>query len=145
MCFYRWFCAVRGWLSAVVFPVIPFPFIYWTSEFFHRQVHLYNPEDTERQDGSGVNIFFTPNRRPYDAGIFLFGQWNVKVPPQETDHVISGGCSADCTSNIITDKISVTAAFNHMHYTGKVNLAINTRLKATQAQQIGSHLFRFGL
>ena len=108
-------------------------------------MHLYNPEDTARQDGSGVNLFFTPNRRPYDAGIFFFGQWNVQVPPQETDHVISGGCSADCTGNIIKDKISVTAAFNHMHYTGKVNLAINTRLKATQAQQIGSHLFRFGL
>ena len=86
---------------------------------------MYNPEDTERQDGSGVNIFFTPNRRPYDAGIFLFGQWNVKVPPQETDHVISGGCSADCTSNTIKDTISVAAAFNHLHDAGNDNSAKN--------------------
>jgi len=49
----------------------------------------------------------------------------VKVPPQETDHVISGGCSADCTSNTIKDTISVAAAFNHLHDAGNDNSAKN--------------------
>nr|KAG5700456.1 hypothetical protein BaRGS_013943 [Batillaria attramentaria] len=84
------------------------------------QFHWTNVHHVDHwDDASGLTIFFTPRLRRYNAGMAIWGQEFLEIPPGQPIVTASGGCSADCTRNhVLSSPIYVTTALNHMHYLG---------------------------
>ncbi|XP_052061954.1 DBH-like monooxygenase protein 1 homolog [Mytilus californianus] len=83
------------------------------------QLHWTNPLlSNSLVDGSGIKLYFTPNLRPNDAGIFITGQNYLNIPSGLESHQEEGECPADCTNQLFTGNIHVFSALNHMHYLG---------------------------
>ncbi|XP_052061956.1 DBH-like monooxygenase protein 1 homolog [Mytilus californianus] len=83
------------------------------------QLHWTNPLlSSSLVDGSGLKLYFTPNLRPNDAGVFVTGQSYLKIPSGHEIHHEQGECPADCTKQLFTGNIHVFSALNHMHYLG---------------------------
>ncbi|XP_076111680.1 tyramine beta-hydroxylase-like [Mytilus galloprovincialis] len=83
------------------------------------QLHWTNPLlSNSLVDGSGMKLYFTPNLRPNDAGIFITGQIYLNIPSGVESHQEEGECPSDCTNQLFTGNIHVFSALNHMHYLG---------------------------
>ncbi|XP_059152477.1 MOXD1 homolog 1-like, partial [Physella acuta] len=83
------------------------------------QIHWNNPEKNPTWvDGSGLRLYYTPNRRPYDAGIILTGSNYFVLPPRQPEVSVQGTCTKTCTKNHYKGAVQVTMAWNHMHYAG---------------------------
>ncbi|XP_067662438.1 tyramine beta-hydroxylase-like isoform X1 [Haliotis asinina] len=83
------------------------------------QFHWNNAKGRSVQmDGSGLSIYYTPNLRPYDAGLFWTGETNLVIPPGRSRTVVESICPARCTNKILSDTIYIINGFNHMHYKG---------------------------
>ncbi|XP_059157023.1 dopamine beta-hydroxylase-like [Physella acuta] len=83
------------------------------------QVHWNNPEKkTNWTDSSGLKLYYTPKRRPYDAGIILTGSNWFVLPPRAPEVTVKGTCTKACTSRYYKGAVQITMAWNHMHYAG---------------------------
>ncbi|XP_041368429.1 uncharacterized protein LOC121382865 [Gigantopelta aegis] len=83
------------------------------------QFHWTNPElKKDYVDSSGLTLLYTPNRRKYDAGIFMTGNIWLEIPPGKARVMQTSVCTADCTRKILKGPIRVASALNHMHYLG---------------------------
>ncbi|XP_063442573.1 uncharacterized protein LOC134722871, partial [Mytilus trossulus] len=83
------------------------------------QLHWTNPLlSNSLVDGSGMKLYFTPNLRPNDAGIFITGQNYLNIPSGLESHQEEGECPSECTNQLFTGTIHVFSALNHMHYLG---------------------------
>ncbi|KAK7462113.1 hypothetical protein BaRGS_00038485, partial [Batillaria attramentaria] len=83
------------------------------------QFHWNNPETLSTyEDGSGMTLHYTPNRRVQDAAIWLVGSVEFDIPPRQTHVTVESTCSSPCTKTYLTEPIYITAAWNHMHYLG---------------------------
>ncbi|CAL8068078.1 unnamed protein product [Orchesella dallaii] len=94
-------------------------------EYFLMQVHYDNPQGLAGlKIRSIVEVQYTPDLRPHDAGIWWVGTpppaaTNIFLPPNSLEHVIVGHCSSGCTGHIFPPEgISVFAALTHTHTTG---------------------------
>ncbi|XP_071097307.1 DBH-like monooxygenase protein 1 [Haliotis cracherodii] len=84
------------------------------------EFHWNNPEKrSDFTDGSGFTIYYTPNLRQYDAGVYWTGQMNLEIPPGRSRTVFESTCPSECTSRF-ADTIYITQGINHMHYKGIV-------------------------
>ncbi|CAL1541186.1 unnamed protein product [Lymnaea stagnalis] len=90
------------------------------------QVHWSNPDKrTDWEDTSGLILYYTSIRRSYDAGIFLVGSNSFLLPPKQDAVSVKSTCTSGCTQNLFTGHVSVTVAWNHMHFTGiKMNIQV---------------------
>ncbi|XP_046545885.1 tyramine beta-hydroxylase-like [Haliotis rubra] len=83
------------------------------------EFHWNNPQKISGQmDGSGFSIYYTPNLRPYDAGVFWTGETHIVIPPGRSRTVVESMCPSRCTKKILKDTIYLITGFNHMHYKG---------------------------
>ncbi|KAH9503093.1 hypothetical protein Btru_069948 [Bulinus truncatus] len=83
------------------------------------QYHWNNPNHrTDWTDTSGMTIYYTPNLRTYDAGIFLSGSQTFVLPPKRQSVTVSSTCTRGCTRNLLKGPLNITMAWNHMHYAG---------------------------
>ncbi|PVD37031.1 hypothetical protein C0Q70_04024 [Pomacea canaliculata] len=69
-------------------------------------------------DNSGMRVYFTSKLRPYNLGHVQVGQQDVEIPPGALRHAVSGGCSGQCTQQLLPHPIHLTSAHIHMHYLG---------------------------
>ncbi|XP_005109973.1 tyramine beta-hydroxylase, partial [Aplysia californica] len=90
------------------------------------QFHWNNPEErADLIDASGMQIHYTPNRRPNDAGMLITGSNLFYLYPGQHEVQVTGKCTPTCTTNLLTGPIKITAAWNHMHYAGiKMNIEV---------------------
>ncbi|KAK6166896.1 hypothetical protein SNE40_023501 [Patella caerulea] len=83
------------------------------------QFHWNNPTlKTDYVDSSAMIVHYTSNKRENDAGVWTVGSELFVVPPRTRNTQVTGDCPSSCTSSMLTDKIYVVTAFNHMHYIG---------------------------
>ncbi|XP_048241391.1 dopamine beta-hydroxylase-like isoform X1 [Haliotis rufescens] len=83
------------------------------------EFHWNNPlKATGKMDGSGLNLYYTPNLRTHDAGVFWTGDTNIVIPPGRSRTVLESMCPARCTNKILKDTIYMISGINHMHYKG---------------------------
>ncbi|CAG5132239.1 unnamed protein product [Candidula unifasciata] len=83
------------------------------------QLHWNNPDKrSDYIDTSGLQIYYTPNLRRYNAGVLMVGSAYFNLPPRRPEIRIQGHCSGACTNSSIKGSIIVTSAWNHMHYAG---------------------------
>lgn len=83
------------------------------------QHHWNNPEKvTNYTDSSGMTLHYTANKRVNDAGVWVVGSNDFVIPPHQDDVAVRATCRGSCTRNIITDRVFITSAWNHMHYMG---------------------------
>ncbi|XP_069119453.1 dopamine beta-hydroxylase-like [Argopecten irradians] len=83
------------------------------------QVHWNNQRRQEGQtDSSGLVVYYTANRRTYDAAMFAVGQEFIEIPPRQPEVNFHSSCSGDCTAAMFPTPIYITRAVNHMHYMG---------------------------
>ncbi|KAH9491013.1 hypothetical protein Btru_051766 [Bulinus truncatus] len=83
------------------------------------QLHWNNPNKrSDLTDRSGLNVYYTPNLRTYDAGIIALGSIYFVLPPRRESVTVKSTCTAGCTRNLMKGPINVTMALNHMHYSG---------------------------
>lgn len=101
----------------VGFPVGPNP------SYYLLEVHFDNPNNLVNVSfESGLEIFYTPNLREYDAGTLTSGHatsWSITIPPNSEGHVIVGHCSPSCSSNIPAPGINVFNVMLHSHLAGR--------------------------
>lgn len=71
-------------------------------------------------DASGVEIFYTPNLRPYAEDIFQTGDGGIFIPPNTKEHNVEGLCSETCSKESIDKPINITGIVLHMHKLGKL-------------------------
>lgn len=83
------------------------------------QFHWNNYERrSDYKDSSGMTLYYTPNRRPNDAGIMMIGQTFLEIPPRKEHVEATSVCTAADTWMILKGPVYVTRALNHMHYLG---------------------------
>ncbi|CAH1796343.1 unnamed protein product [Owenia fusiformis] len=83
-------------------------------------MHWNNPElRSDYTDSSGLTLFYTPNKRQYDAGYFLVGQRYLKIEGGLEIHTATARASSKCTRHLMPDPIYILGALLHMHYLGK--------------------------
>ncbi|XP_055861079.1 DBH-like monooxygenase protein 2 homolog [Biomphalaria glabrata] len=83
------------------------------------QLHWNNPDKRSTwTDSSGMKLYYTANRRLYDAGMFTTGLQHFVLPPRKQTIVLKSTCSSTCTKSFMKGPIYVTMAWNHMHYAG---------------------------
>ncbi|XP_061195555.1 tyramine beta-hydroxylase-like [Saccostrea echinata] len=83
------------------------------------QVHWNNPgQKTGHEDGSGLQIFYTSNKRQFDSVIMAVGQQYLAIPPNTPSIEFNSTCPAFCTENMFQKPIFITRAVNHMHLLG---------------------------
>ncbi|ESO93057.1 hypothetical protein LOTGIDRAFT_162081 [Lottia gigantea] len=85
------------------------------------QFHWNNPTlETNYKDQSGMVLYYTKNKRMYDAGTFLVGASYLEIPGQTVSLEETALCPGVCTSRFITPEAYIVSAANHMHYLGRV-------------------------
>ncbi|XP_041370971.1 uncharacterized protein LOC121384577 [Gigantopelta aegis] len=83
------------------------------------QIHWTNPNKRDDfTDSSGITLFYTANRRKYDAVTIFVGQRWLEIPPGEPRVTEVGTCTGECTRRILKGPVYVTRGINHMHYLG---------------------------
>ncbi|KAH9503101.1 hypothetical protein Btru_069960 [Bulinus truncatus] len=83
------------------------------------QLHWNNPDvRSDWQDSSGMRIYFTANKRQYEAGFMITGHERFILPPLQPAVSIKSTCPSSCTKKLWNKPIWVTVAWNHMHYAG---------------------------
>ncbi len=74
-------------------------------------------------DSSGMRLHVTPNLRPIESGMWIFG-----IPPTAANQIIPsrqkvfkefGYCPSDCTESLPSDGVEVFAGLLHTHLVGK--------------------------
>ncbi|CAH1788317.1 unnamed protein product, partial [Owenia fusiformis] len=84
------------------------------------QMHWNNPElRSDYVDSSGMELYYTPNLRPYDAGYVMTGQRSIVIPPGLPSVRVSGGAASICTKEYMKKPVYVLETLLHMHYLGK--------------------------
>ncbi|KAL4219011.1 hypothetical protein ACF0H5_021595 [Mactra antiquata] len=84
------------------------------------QLHWENQQLLpDEVDGSGITIFYTDQRRLFDAGVLFIGQQYMNIPPRTKSHVEVGHCYPECTERKWSKDLHITFALNHMHYLGQ--------------------------
>ncbi|KAH9503106.1 DBH-like monooxygenase protein 1 [Bulinus truncatus] len=84
------------------------------------QLHWNNPDSKSGfRDASGMKLYYTLNRRKYDAGILMTGLENFILPPNQPTVTVRNTCTSTCTSKSFDGPVWITKAWNHMHYSGK--------------------------
>ncbi|KAK3577799.1 hypothetical protein CHS0354_024842 [Potamilus streckersoni] len=83
------------------------------------QVHWNNPtKSSTMTDGSGMTLFYTKQRRRYDAAMFTVGQEYIVIPPRMQSVSVTSVCPGDCTKDMFGGNLYLIGAINHMHYLG---------------------------
>ncbi|XP_063420670.1 DBH-like monooxygenase protein 1 [Mytilus trossulus] len=83
------------------------------------QIHWNNRNRIPNMtDSSGLELFYTPNLRQYEAGMFAVGQEYLNIPPRVPNISFRSSCSSACTEVMFPKGVFITRAVNHMHYKG---------------------------
>ncbi|CAG2219261.1 unnamed protein product [Mytilus edulis] len=83
------------------------------------QIHWNNRNRIPNMtDSSGLELFYTPNLRQYEAGMFAVGQEYLNIPPRVPNISFRSRCSSACTEVMFPKGVFITRAVNHMHYKG---------------------------
>ncbi|KAJ8339019.1 hypothetical protein SKAU_G00358050 [Synaphobranchus kaupii] len=95
-----------------------------SSRFLRLEVHYHNPLlISDRQDSSGIRLYYTPTLRKYDAGIMELGLVYTPVmaiPPREQHFQLTGYCTAKCTQTALPQGgIFIFASQLHTHLAGR--------------------------
>ena len=89
------------------------------------QVHYINSENKKGYtDSSGINLYYTPKLRQYNAGILAIGDTSLSLKPGLPEVETEGICFHRCTQRMFKGPIYIYAAINHMHSLGKYNVFI---------------------
>jgi len=82
--------------------------------------HFYNPTGLSNvyDNGTGYEIWYTTQLRPYVIGQLGLGTAQFKIPPQTNNYAVNALCSSDCTNNFPAGGLTVTSIFFHMHSLG---------------------------
>ncbi|XP_046579744.1 DBH-like monooxygenase protein 1 [Haliotis rubra] len=87
--------------------------------FMSLQIHWNNARRVQNMtDNSGMRVYYTRMLRRYDAGNVQIGQSDLDIPPGVTNHLEVGGCSGNCTKNLLPYSVFLTRTYIHMHYLG---------------------------
>ncbi len=88
---------------------------------FRVQVHYNNPLGTPNQfDSSGLDVHWTKDLRPNNAGTLVVAQVNgFVIPPGQPNYEHEVRCTAQMTSAILTGPINVIGSALHAHEIGK--------------------------
>ncbi|KAH9503088.1 DBH-like monooxygenase protein 1 [Bulinus truncatus] len=83
------------------------------------QVFWNNPTSRDDWlDSSGVRIYYT-DQRQYEIGIMKLGHESFLVPPNNPSVTFTSTCTTECTRKLLNASVTVTKAWNHMHYIGQ--------------------------
>ncbi|CAL1534325.1 unnamed protein product, partial [Lymnaea stagnalis] len=90
------------------------------------QLHWNNPQNkSDWTDTSGLKLFYTENRRRFDAANFITGLDEFVLPPGRQSIKVSSTCTSTCSQQSVTRQAWVTKAWNHMHYAGeKIKMSV---------------------
>ncbi|XP_030051078.1 DBH-like monooxygenase protein 1 isoform X2 [Microcaecilia unicolor] len=96
------------------------------------EIHYDNPSYLEGLiDSSGIQMFYTPHLRKYDAGVIETGIWVSlyhMIPPGMPEFISEGHCTLECLEEALNHEkptgIHVFAVLLHTHLAGQ---AIKTR------------------
>ena len=89
---------------------------------FQLEIHYNNPwRDAGVSDSSGINVFYTSQRREHDLGVLQLGDpflllGGTPVGDGLTEHHFS--CSGECSQVALADPITVIRESLHMHQSG---------------------------
>jgi dopamine beta-monooxygenase len=107
---------------------------------FNIQIHYNNPsEDDGILDSSGVNIYFTSQKREHDLGVLQLGDPfvflnGVNVGNGFSEHTFN--CPGSCSSVSVAQNITVLREFLHMHKSG--SRMYNTQIRGGETVHTGS-------
>jgi hypothetical protein len=89
---------------------------------FILQVHYNNPLlAAGLRDSSGVELFYTPELRPNDAGSIVFADvGGISIPARDPAYVHVADCSEAETRELLSGEITVFGSFLHAHNIGSV-------------------------
>ena len=82
------------------------------------------------EDSSGLRLYYTAERREYDAGVLIVGQTVLAIPPGQAEFPVQGDCPQQCTESLSRDVI-LTRGTVHMHYQGLFFIYCRPKLKKT--------------
>ncbi|XP_069462783.1 DBH-like monooxygenase protein 1 [Ambystoma mexicanum] len=96
------------------------------------EIHYDNPSFQEGlMDSSGLQLFYTPHLRRYDAGVLETGVWvslHHMIPPGMPSFLSEGHCTRECLEEALNNEkpngIHVFAVLLHAHLAGE---SIKTR------------------
>ncbi|XP_046375743.2 dopamine beta-hydroxylase-like isoform X2 [Haliotis rufescens] len=113
----QWTVGVKGQVCA--HPGTGIRFGRGSYSFMSLQIHWNNALKAKNMsDNSGMRVYYTRKLRQYDAGNVQIGQTNLDIPPGATNHPETGGCSGNCTKNLLPHSLFLTRTYIHMHYLG---------------------------
>jgi hypothetical protein len=97
--------------------------------------HFYNPAALSNvyDNGTGYEIWYTSQLRPYEIGQLALGTTQFTIPPNTDDYAVNALCSSSCTSNFPQGGLTVTSIFFHMH---KIGARIYTKVIRSGAEVI---------
>lgn len=92
-------------------------------EYLMLEAHIDNPVLETGSFEVGVDLFYTPNLRQFDADVLgLIHPVNnlLIVPPNADDFLINAHCSSECTSALIPNEgMTIFNVMFHAHKAGK--------------------------
>ncbi|CAL1532580.1 unnamed protein product, partial [Lymnaea stagnalis] len=108
------------------------------------QYQWTNPERRANwTDSSGLKLYYTSQRRLFDAGVFVTGSDYFVLPRQRDSIAVTSTCTGGCTRDSFLGPIWVTMATNRMHYAGtKMNMQVY-RNNTLVARLTDSPIFRY--
>ena len=91
---------------------------------FSLEIHYNNPDlDENMLDSSGVRFYYTSKKREFDLGIFRTGDPDIQLGGTSvskngglSQHIFN--CGSNCSSNYVTESVTVMREHLHMHATG---------------------------
>jgi hypothetical protein len=92
------------------------------ARYAYLEIHYDNPkQESNTKDNSGVRIYYTTQKRKYDAGVLYIGKemGNIEIPPHEKAYDISGECHSSCTAALPKEGIKIYGALLHSHLLGR--------------------------
>ncbi|CAF1258809.1 unnamed protein product [Didymodactylos carnosus] len=106
------------------------------SRYVILEVHFNNPDlKSNIIDQSGIRIYYTPQRRKYDAAIMEVGlEYNSKnsIPPHLVTFRLSGYCLGPCT-NVGLPETGITVFTSQLH-TNSTGVQLFTRIMRTDGK-----------
>lgn len=119
------------------------PFGLSSYQWFMLEVHFNNPglDQGVVDEGSGMELTYTPHLRPHDMGLLTIMQSALEIPPGRTNFSApTSHCLPSCTRRFKQPVNLVDQAF-HMHGIG--HSAITRRWRGGQELKPQAHVRRF--
>jgi hypothetical protein len=98
-----------------------------SSQFVIISRHFYNPAGLNNvyDNGTGYEIWYTPQLRPYEMGQLSLGTTQFSIPASASNYSVTALCSSSCTKLFPVQGLTITAIFFHMH---KIGASVYTKV-----------------